>query len=98
LAANLLYSRQEAIMQINSNSVDTNGLADFFQNLSNVARKSGSTAATGNAAKPGAPSAQYFNQLLNQMSQSLQITGGLNMSGAQSKAQNSLTSLFGKAA
>ena len=77
-------------MQLNPISTDSNGVADFLQNLSNVARKAGSTAPAGSTT--GGSSAQYFNQLLNQISQNLQISGGMNAGSAQNKAQSSLFS------
>ncbi|HMF74179.1 MAG TPA: hypothetical protein VK604_00815 [Bryobacteraceae bacterium] len=77
---------------MNLNPAQLNQLSDVFQNLSNAARQAGS--AKGVAAST---SAQYFNQLLSQMSQNLQVHG--STSGSTPKAQNAsntLTALLGK--
>jgi hypothetical protein len=79
---------------MNISPTQYNQLSSEFQNLSNLARQAGSnTPASGS-------SAQYFNQLLSQMSQNLK-SGGSTSSAAPSgstnqSASNSLTALLGK--
>jgi hypothetical protein len=79
---------------MNINPTQYNQLSNEFQNLSNLARQAGSNSPT------SGPSAQYFNQLLSQMSQNLQAGGSTSASTPSSStnqsASNSLTALLGK--
>ena len=79
---------------MNLNATQFNQLSNQFQQLSNLARQAGSKGPTADA------SAQYFSQLLSQMSQNLQAGGaaaGSNPAGATHQtASNALTSLLGK--
>jgi hypothetical protein len=80
-------------MQINPTQY--NQLSNEFQNLSNLARQAGSNSPA------AAPSAQYFNQLLAQMSQNLKSGGSTSGTTAPSTStndtkSNQLTALLGK--
>lgn len=80
---------------MNLNATQLNKISDVFQNLSNVARQAGAT-----NSPTASTSAQYFNQLLTQMSKNLQSGGSLSgttpaTNGTQS-ASNSLSALLGK--
>jgi hypothetical protein len=76
------------------NPTQYNQLSNEFQNLSNLAKQAGSNSPTSGS------SAQYFNQLLSQMSQNLKSGGtmsGATPSGSTNQsASNSLTALLGK--
>ncbi len=80
-------------MQINPTQY--NQLSNEFQNLSNLAKQAGSNSPT------AGPSAQYFNQLLSQMTKNLQSGGTMSGTTAPSTstndtASNQLTALLGK--
>jgi hypothetical protein len=76
------------------NATQLNQLSNQFQQLSNLARQAGSNSPTSGT------SAQYFNQLLTQMSKNLQAGGSTSGStppgSPQQSASNALTSLLGK--
>ena len=81
---------------MNLNSTQLDKLSDAFQNLSNLAHQ----AASKNGAQ-SSTSADYFNQLLAQMSHNLQAggtTSGSVPAGAsnQQSSSNALTALLGK--
>ncbi len=79
---------------MNLNATQFNKISDMFQNLSNAARQAGSSNPT-----TASTSAQYFNQLLAQMSQNLHANGSLsttNPANASQSASNSLSALLGK--
>src|SRR6202012_30976 len=67
LASSLLHTPAGGLMT--SNATQLNQLSNQFQQLSNLARQAGSNSPTSGT------SAQYFNQLLSQMSQNLQAGG-----------------------
>jgi hypothetical protein len=79
-------------MQINATQF--NQLSNQFQQLSNLARQAGTNSPQSNTA------AQYFNQLLTQMSHNLQAGGSTSGStpsnGTQQSSSNALTALLGK--